>query len=162
APAASAPAAAPSPQSASAPAPAAQARAPQPAAAATNGHAARVFSSPLARRLAKDSGIDIAMIPGSGPHERVLAPQRRAARSGRGRRRARGGPGPAPFRPPSDDKIRALFEAGSYEIVPHDSMRKAIARRIAEAKATIPHFYLTSVCNVDRLLTAREDVNATA
>jgi pyruvate dehydrogenase E2 component (dihydrolipoamide acetyltransferase) len=160
------PASVPAPQTKPAAAPAAapipQARAPQPTPASANGHAARVFSSPLARRLAKDSGIDIAMVQGSGPHGRVVARDVEAAKSGGVALRAPSAPGPAAFRPPSDDKIRALFEAGSYEVVPHDSMRKAIARRIAEAKATIPHFYLTSVCNIDRLLTAREDVNATA
>jgi pyruvate dehydrogenase E2 component (dihydrolipoamide acetyltransferase) len=69
---------------------------------------------------------------------------------------------PLPFQAPSDDKIRALFESGSYEVVPHDTMRKVIARRISEAKLTIPHFYLTVSCTIDRLLAAREDVNATA
>jgi pyruvate dehydrogenase E2 component (dihydrolipoamide acetyltransferase) len=161
-PAAAAPPPQAKPASTPAGAPTAQARAPQPAPAPTNGHAARVFSSPLARRLAKDSGIDITLIQGSGPHGRVVARDVEAAKSGGVALRAPGAPGPAAFRPPSDDKIRALFEPGSYEVVPHDSMRKAIARRIAEAKATIPHFYLTSVCNIDRLLTAREDVNATA
>jgi pyruvate dehydrogenase E2 component (dihydrolipoamide acetyltransferase) len=129
----------------------------------TNGHA-RVFSSPLARRLAKEIGIDVARIQGTGPHGRVVARDVEAARSGGAALRAPGAPGvtPLPFQAPSDDKIRALFEPGSYEVVPHDTMRKVIARRISEAKLTIPHFYLTVSCTIDRLLAAREDVNATA
>ena len=63
---------------------------------------------------------------------------------------------------PSDDKIRALFEPGSYEVVPHDNMRKIIAQRLIEAKQTIPHFYLTIDCNIGKLLAAREEINAAA
>jgi len=62
----------------------------------------------------------------------------------------------------SDDVIRKLFEEGSYEIVPHDSMRKTIARRLVEAKATIPHFYLTVDCRIDKLLALRAEINAAA
>ncbi len=67
-----------------------------------------------------------------------------------------------PIQPPSDDKIRALFEPGSYEVVPHDNMRRIIARRLVEAKQTIPHFYLTISCTIDKLLAAREDINTVA
>ena len=132
-------------------------------AAASNGHA-RVFSSPLARRLARDSGIDVSRIQGTGPHGRVVARDVEAAKSGGTALRAPGAPAgaPLPFQAPSDDKIRALFEPGSYEVVPHDTMRKVIARRISEAKLTIPHFYLTTTCTIDRLLSAREDINTTA
>ena len=68
----------------------------------------------------------------------------------------------APVQAPSDDKIRALFEPGSYEVVPHDNIRKVIARRLVEAKQTIPHFYLTLDCDIGRLLAAREEINAAA
>jgi pyruvate dehydrogenase E2 component (dihydrolipoamide acetyltransferase) len=131
----------------------------------TNG-AGRVFSSPLARRLAKEAGIDVARVQGSGPHGRVIARDIEAAKSGKGLK-----PAAAPAAataapplalPPSDDKIAALFEPGSYEVVPHDNMRKIIARRLVEAKQTIPHFYLTVDCNLDRLLAAREEINAAA
>jgi pyruvate dehydrogenase E2 component (dihydrolipoamide acetyltransferase) len=127
---------------------------------ASNG--ARVFSSPLARRLAKDSGIDIARIQGTGPHGRVVARDVETAKSGGAALRSPGAPTPLPIQAPSDEKIRALFEPGSYDVVPHDTMRKVIARRISEAKLTIPHFYLTVSCTIDRLLAAREDVNVTA
>jgi pyruvate dehydrogenase E2 component (dihydrolipoamide acetyltransferase) len=180
--AATAAAAAGAKPSATSPAPASSAATPtpQPAAAApqaavttearstpspaTNGQAGRVFSSPLARRLARESSVDIARIQGSGPHGRVVARDVVATKSGGAALRTPAAPGvtPVPIQPPSDDKIRALFEPGSYEVVPHDTMRKVIARRISEAKLTIPHFYLTTTCTVDRLLAAREDINATA
>ena len=62
----------------------------------------------------------------------------------------------------SDQQIRALFEPGSYELVPHDGMRRIIARRLIAARQTIPHFYLTIDCNIGKLLAAREEINAVA
>jgi pyruvate dehydrogenase E2 component (dihydrolipoamide acetyltransferase) len=125
----------------------------------------RVFSSPLARRLAKEAGIDLARIQGSGPHSRVIARDVEAARSGRGIK-APAAPASAAAAPVvqalADEKIIALFEPGSYDAVPHDSIRKVIARRLLEAKLTIPHFYLTLDCNIDKLLAAREEINAAA
>jgi len=126
----------------------------------------RVFSSPLARRLAKEAGIDLARVQGSGPHGRVIARDVEAAKSGRGLA------APAAASPvgavaltvqtPADEKIRALFEPGSYDAVPHDNIRKVIARRLVEAKLTIPHFYLTLECNIGKLVAAREEINAAA
>jgi pyruvate dehydrogenase E2 component (dihydrolipoamide acetyltransferase) len=138
-----------------------EAAAPQPR---TNGHG-RIFASPLARRLARDAGIDIAMIAGTGPHGRVVARDVSTAKAGGVALRAPAGApasAPLPIQPPSDDKIRALFDPGSYEVVPHDNMRKIIARRLVEAKQTIPHFYLTINCTIDKLLAAREDINTVA
>ena len=126
----------------------------------------RVFSSPLARRLARDAGIDLARVQGSGPHGRIIARDVEAAKSGKGlvAPAAAIAPAAAPLavQVPADDKIRALFEPGSYEVVPHDNIRKVIARRLLEAKLTIPHFYLTVDCNIDKLLAAREEINAAA
>jgi pyruvate dehydrogenase E2 component (dihydrolipoamide acetyltransferase) len=124
----------------------------------------RIFSSPLARRLAKDAGIDLGRIQGSGPHGRVIARDVEAAKSGKGLVAPAAAPAaaPPPIQAPSDDKIRALFEPGSYEAVPHDNIRKIIARRLVEAKQTIPHFYLTLDCNIGKLLAAREEINAAA
>jgi pyruvate dehydrogenase E2 component (dihydrolipoamide acetyltransferase) len=122
----------------------------------------RVFSSPLARRLAREAGIDLARIQGSGPHGRVIARDVEAAKSGRGIV-APAAPMAAPAAQGlADEKILALFEPGSYEVVSHDSIRKVIARRLLEAKLTIPHFYLTLDCNIDKLLGAREEINAAA
>ena len=131
---------------------------------------ARIFSSPLARRLAKEAGLDIARIQGSGPHGRVIARDIDAAKSGKG---LKAGPAaaPAPGASPAavqmaaalgDDKIRALYADGSYDIVPHDNMRKVIAQRLTQSTQTVPHFYLTVDCNIGKLTTAREEINAQA
>jgi pyruvate dehydrogenase E2 component (dihydrolipoamide acetyltransferase) len=123
----------------------------------------RVFSSPLARRLAKEAGIDLARIQGSGPHGRVIAHDVELAKSGRGVTAPAAAPATAPpVQAPADEKILALFEPGSYEAVPHDNVRRVIARRLLEAKLTIPHFYLTLDCNIGKLLAAREEINAAA
>jgi pyruvate dehydrogenase E2 component (dihydrolipoyllysine-residue acetyltransferase) len=123
----------------------------------------RVFSSPLARRLAKAAGIDLGRIQGSGPHGRVIAHDVELAKSGRGVTAPAAAPAAAPpVQAPADEKILALFEPGSYEAVPHDNVRKVIARRLLEAKLTIPHFYLALDCNIGKLLAAREEINAAA
>jgi pyruvate dehydrogenase E2 component (dihydrolipoyllysine-residue acetyltransferase) len=128
----------------------------------SNGHG-RIFASPLARRLAKESGIDIARIAGSGPHGRVIARDVEQAKAGGGLRAPAAAAAGAPaVQAPSDEKIRALFQPGSYDVVPHDNMRKIIAQRLVQAKSTIPHFYLTVTCTIDKLLAAREDINSTA
>jgi pyruvate dehydrogenase E2 component (dihydrolipoamide acetyltransferase) len=143
------------PPAPSAAAPAAQAR-------HSESGARRVFASPLARRLAREAGLDIAQISGTGPHGRVIAADVEAARKG-APPRAAATPVAAAMAPAfSDDKIRALFEPGSYEAVPHDTMRKVIAQRLTLAKQTIPHYYLTIDCDIGRLLAAREEINAAA
>ncbi len=156
APAAPAPAQAP----AAAPAPTPQAAA---APAKTNGHA-RIFSSPLARRLAREAGIDIARIDGSGPHGRIVARDVEGAKSGKGLKAPAAAPGAAPAIAPamSDKQILSLFEEGSYEIVPHDGMRRTIAQRLTAATQSVPTFYLTIDCDIGRLLDAREQINAAA
>jgi len=162
APAAAKPAPAPAP-AAKAPPPPTAAPAPQAAPAAqANGHG-RIFSSPLARRLAKEAGIDLARITGSGPHGRVIARDVEGAKSGKGLKAPAAAPG-APSIAPSmtDQQILALFEPGSYEIVPHDGMRRTIAQRLTAATQTIPTFYLTIDCDIGRLLDAREQINASA
>ena len=62
----------------------------------------------------------------------------------------------------SDKQILALFEPGSYEVVPHDGMRRTIAQRLTASMQTVPHFYLTMDCDIGRLLAAREEINASA
>jgi pyruvate dehydrogenase E2 component (dihydrolipoamide acetyltransferase) len=157
------PAAAPAPKAAApaaAPAPAPQAAAPAPQ---INGHA-RIFSSPLARRLAKESGIELARISGSGPHGRIVARDVEDAKSGKGLKAPAAAPAGAPSIAPSmsDKQILALFEPGSYEIVPHDGMRRTIAQRLTASVQTVPHFYLTMDCDIGKLLEAREEINASA
>jgi len=128
--------------------------------------AGRNFSSPLARRLAKEAGIEIGRIQGSGPHGRVIARDIAAAREGRGLRAPAAAPAgsPAPMIAPAmtDQQIRALYADGSYEVLPHDGMRRTIAARLTASVQTIPHFYLTVDCDIGKLLEAREEINATA
>ncbi|CDX22172.1 Dihydrolipoyllysine-residue acetyltransferase component of pyruvate dehydrogenase complex [Mesorhizobium sp. SOD10] len=155
---------------------AAAAAAPAPAKAepgpAANGHAAgdRVFASPLARRIAKDAGVDVTALTGSGPHGRVVkvdveaaiaSGSAKAAPTAKAPAGAPSAPAPA-AKPMSDDQVLKLFAEGSYELVPHDNMRKTIARRLVEAKSTIPHFYLTLDCELDALLALRTQLNAAA
>jgi pyruvate dehydrogenase E2 component (dihydrolipoamide acetyltransferase) len=145
----------------------AQSAAAAPKAAADGAHGSgRVFASPLARRLAKDAGIDVTRVQGTGPHGRVIARDVEAAKSGGGLKAPSAAPGaaPAPTIAPSmsDQQIRALYEDGSYEVIPHDGMRRTIAQRLTASVQTIPHFYLTIDCNIGKLLDAREEINTAA
>jgi pyruvate dehydrogenase E2 component (dihydrolipoamide acetyltransferase) len=164
-PAAAAPAPAAAPAAKAAATGPTQAAAPQAAASASqaNGHA-RVFSSPLARRLAKEAGIDLSRINGSGPHGRVVARDVEGAKSGKGLKAPAAAPAAGPGLAPgmSDKQILALFEEGSYEVVPHDGMRRTIAQRLTASVQTVPVFYLTMDCDIGKLLVAREEINAAA
>ena len=166
APKAAAPAAAPAPAAASAPAK--PAAAPAAAAASVPSNGARVFSSPLARRLAKDAGIDLSRVTGSGPHGRVVARDIDQAKSGKGLKPAASAGAPAAGTGAvgapamSDQQILALYEEGGYESVPHDSMRRTIAQRLTAATNSMPTFYLTIDCDLGKLNAAREEINAAA
>jgi pyruvate dehydrogenase E2 component (dihydrolipoamide acetyltransferase) len=134
-------------------------------AAARNGGEARIFASPLARRLARDNAIDLSAVTGSGPHGRVVKRDiDEALEKGVARAPEKVAPAAAPPAPGAmpDEQIRALFPEGSYEVVPHDSMRKTIARRIVQAKTTIPHYYLTLDCHIGELLSLRKQLNDAA
>jgi len=139
--------------------------APRPEEARSTG-SNRVFSSPLARRLAKESGVDLNRVQGSGPHGRVIARDIDAAKSGKGLRAASAAPAgahSAPIVPSmSDAQIRSLYEDGSYEFVPHDGMRRTIAQRLTASTQTVPHFYLTMDCDIGKLMSAREEINVSA
>ena len=101
---------------------------------------------------------------GSGPHGRVIARDIEQAKSGKGLRAPAGAPaGGATIAPAmSDAQIRSLYEDGSYELVPHDGMRRTIAQRLTASVQTIPHFYETMDCDIGRLMAAREEINAAA
>jgi pyruvate dehydrogenase E2 component (dihydrolipoamide acetyltransferase) len=146
------------PAATSAPAPAAA----MPAAAS----GAKIFSSPLARRLAKEAGLDLSRVTGSGPHGRVVARDIEDAKSGKGVTKPAAAAAPAASAPVaasmSDKQILGLYEEGSYDFAPHDQMRKIIAQRLTASTQTVPHFYLTMDCDIGRLLTAREEINAAA
>ena len=169
------PATAPAPSTATAAAPQARAPAPLPPVASAprlastadpvraNGHGNRIFSSPLARRLAKEAGIALDRIQGSGPHGRVIARDVEAAKSGQGLRAPAAPVSTLSIAPTlSDQQVRALYEEGSYDFVPHDGMRRTIAQRLTASTQTIPHFYLTIDCDIGKLVAAREEINATA
>jgi pyruvate dehydrogenase E2 component (dihydrolipoamide acetyltransferase) len=133
--------------------------------AQANGHGTnRIFSSPLARRLAKESEIDLSRVEGSGPHGRIIARDVETAKAGGSLKAPGAAPGHAPAIAPSlsDQQIRALYEDGSYEVIPHDGMRRTIAQRLTASIQTIPHFYLTIDCNIGKLMDAREEINAAA
>jgi pyruvate dehydrogenase E2 component (dihydrolipoamide acetyltransferase) len=130
----------------------------------------RIFASPLARRLARDRGIDLTTITGSGPHGRIVKAdvERAAARGPQEFVEAEGGREvvsarvQAPATALTDKQILALYEPGTYELVPHDTMRHFIAERLTLAKQTIPHYYLTIECQLDALLAARARMNEMA
>jgi pyruvate dehydrogenase E2 component (dihydrolipoamide acetyltransferase) len=110
--------------------------------------------TPLARRLAGEAGIDLTGIAPSGPHGRIVARDVETAVEARAGRLARGPAAPSP------DRIKTLYEPGSYEEIPLDSMRRTIAARLIEATQTIPHFYLSADVAMERLNAVREEANA--
>jgi pyruvate dehydrogenase E2 component (dihydrolipoamide acetyltransferase) len=126
------------------------------------------LASPLARRLAREAGIELAAINGTGPHGRVVKSDVEAVKSGKAPLKAAPAAAPAPAAGAAlatgmtKQQVLALYEEGSYELVPNDGMRKTVAARLTEAKQTIPHFYLTLDCRIDALMAAREQINAVA
>jgi pyruvate dehydrogenase E2 component (dihydrolipoamide acetyltransferase) len=121
----------------------------------------RVFASPLARRLAGERGIELSAVKGSGPHGRIVKADIESAKPGAPKAApVSAAAGAAPSM--SDAQVMKLFEEGSYDLVPHDNIRKIIAKRLVEAKTTIPHFYLTLDCEIDALLALRSEINAAA
>jgi pyruvate dehydrogenase E2 component (dihydrolipoamide acetyltransferase) len=115
--------------------------------------------TPLARRLAAETGIDVSRIAASGPHGRIVARDVEAAiASGAGRGAL------VPLRPSglSADRIKAMYAPGTYDEMPLDTMRSTIATRLVEAKQTVPHFYLSADVTIERLNEVREEANAAA
>ena len=119
----------------------------------------RIFASPLARRLAAEAGLDLASLKGSGPHGRIVKRDIETAIAA--------GPvtaGPASKAAPTQAAMISTDLAGPapYEVVPLNTMRKTIARRLSEAKSTVPHFYLSVDIELDQLLEARKALNTAA
>jgi len=145
-----APSAAPAPTAAPAPAPR----------SSGNGHAEgeeRIFASPLARRMAKQAGIDLSALKGSGPNGRIVKADIEAAHKGAPAARPQAA-APAPAAAPAARPAAPI--TAPHQLVPNNSIRKVVARRMAEAKATIPHFYASIDIELDALLKLRSDLNA--
>jgi pyruvate dehydrogenase E2 component (dihydrolipoamide acetyltransferase) len=166
--------------SAAKPAAATATAAPAPAAGPApqrNGHDAapvaasgeRIFVSPLAKRMAQQAGIDLSSLKGSGPNGRIVKVDIEAAQA-RGPAAppapapvsapAAAVPAPAPVVAPAAPKAPAPAITAPHTLVPHSTMRKVIARRLTEAKQTVPHFYVSTDIELDALLKLRADLNA--
>ncbi|MFY7853281.1 MAG: pyruvate dehydrogenase complex dihydrolipoamide acetyltransferase [Brevundimonas sp.] len=132
---------------------------PSPSSPSTDAAGGRVFASPLARRLARDAGLDLSAIKGTGPHGRVVRADVEAAIKGGGAK-----PASASVATGEPRKVQSLEQMGiapgSYDLVPLDGMRKAIARRMTESFRDVPHFPLSIDCELDALLAARTKINA--
>ena len=161
---------APKAEASKAEAPKADAPAPKPAAA---DHGERVFATPLARRMAEQAGIDLAGVTGSGPNGRIVKSDIEAA-AGKPKQAAAPAAAPAEAAAPkaaptaaaapaaaalTKERVVALAGNIPYTEIPNTSMRKVIAKRLTEAKQTVPHFYLTVECEIDQLLKIRAELN---
>lgn len=141
--------------------------APAPSTPAPVADGKRVFSSPLARRLAKEAGLDLSAVTGTGPHGRVVkADVEKAAAGGAKAAPAAAQSGAAPAltlaKGPSDDATLKLFAEGSYELLPHDGMRKTIAARLTESTQTVPSYTVSMDCELDALMALRAEINKSA
>ncbi len=131
----------------------------------------RVFASPLARRMAKQACIDLSALKGSGPNGRIVRADIEAAQQGGAVVPAPVAPVPvvalpttaplaaAPAAAPRPVASAAVVLTAPHRIVPHTSIRKVIARRLTEAKQTVPHFYVSMDIELDALLRLRADLN---
>ena len=145
-------------------APAASAPTPQKAAALESSRGPRVFASPLARRIAEQSGVDLAAIKGSGPHGRIIKRDVEGRPGGAAAPRPAATPAAAPASRGEPRQVLSLeqmgIRPGSYDLVPLDGMRKVIAKRLTDSFRDIPHFPLNVDLEIDRLLEARQKINA--
>jgi pyruvate dehydrogenase E2 component (dihydrolipoamide acetyltransferase) len=118
----------------------------------------RLFVSPLAKRLAAEAGLALAGITGSGPHGRVVKADVLAALQQQSQAPAKNQPAPA-AKSAAAPTSAELFGLPEFRLEPHTTMRRVIARRLSESKQTVPHFYLTVDCVLDRLLSLRQEIN---
>jgi pyruvate dehydrogenase E2 component (dihydrolipoyllysine-residue acetyltransferase) len=121
----------------------------------------RIFASPLARRIAKDKGIDLAAVTGSGPHGRIVKADVESAKPGAAKAPAPGAAAPKTAMPTGPDaaQVIKMYEGRDYEEIALDGMRKTVAARLTEATQTIPHFYLRRDIQIDALLSFRSQIN---
>ncbi|HTE72850.1 MAG TPA: dihydrolipoamide acetyltransferase family protein, partial [Actinomycetes bacterium] len=128
----------------------------QPAETANGHRSGRVFASPLARRLAKEAGLAVEQIAGTGPHGRIVRRDvEQAAKVGTGTAAAETRPAAAGATGPA----AGLRDPAGWRDVPHTKLRRLVAERLAESKTTAPHFYLRDTVPVDRLLALRAELN---
>jgi pyruvate dehydrogenase E2 component (dihydrolipoamide acetyltransferase) len=131
---------------------------------------ARVFASPLARRIAREKGLDLGAVKGSGPHGRIVRADVEGAQPGAAKpataqvAEAPKAAAPAPAAAamptgPAAETVLKMYADRAYEEVPLDGMRRTIAARLTEAKQTIPHFYLRREVRLDALMAFRETLN---
>ncbi len=126
---------------------------------------ARVFASPLARRIAKDKGVDLAAVKGSGPHGRIVRADVEGAKPGAAAPVVMAAPAAAPVAKAAmptgmaAETVMKMYADRDYVEVPLDGMRRTIAARLTEAKQTIPHFYLRREVRLDALMSFREQLN---
>ena len=166
------PAAAAAPAAAPAPAAAAVAEPGTPGLPRGEGLGVRVFASPLARRIAKEKGVDLGAVKGSGPHGRIVRADVEGAQPGAATPAvvvaATAAPVPVEVKLASAAAVPAgmatetvlkMYADRQYEEVPLDGMRRTIAARLTEAKQTIPHFYLRREVRLDALMAFREQLN---
>jgi pyruvate dehydrogenase E2 component (dihydrolipoamide acetyltransferase) len=113
----------------------------------------RIWASPIVRKMAKEQGIELRGVIGSGPLGRIVRRDLESLVASGAAVTASAPTAPTPVR------SAAAVASAVYVEIPHSSMRRAIARRLTESKSTVPHFYLKADCNVDKLLQARSDVN---
>lgn len=119
---------------------------PSPAHSLANSEQNRVFASPLAKRIAQLENIDLSTISGTGPHGRIIKADVLNAESS-----------PQPIAKAACSTFGRNPQ--EFSLTPLSQMRKVIAKRLVESKQTIPHFYLTIDCNIDKLLSLREEMN---
>lgn len=157
-----APAKTATPTAAAAPVAAAPAAAPAPSAPKAAG-GARVFASPLARRIAAEKGLDLTQVAGSGPHGRIVKADVEGAKPVAAAPVAPAASAPAATASmptgASADTVKKIYADRVYEEVPLDGMRRTIAARLTEAKQTIPHFYLRRDVKLDALMAFRAQLN---
>jgi pyruvate dehydrogenase E2 component (dihydrolipoamide acetyltransferase) len=114
-------------------------------------------ATPLARRLAKEAGVSLALINGSGPRGRITSADVQKAPSSKPAAQQA-----ALATSTGSDSIKAMYAQGSYDVQPLDGMRRTVAQRLTQSKQTVPHFYLSATCTIDQLLAVRERLNAHA
>lgn len=123
----------------------------------------RIFATPLARRIAADKGIDLTSIKGTGPRGRIVKADLEGSNAGASTSASQT-TSAAPSAPSAgiDAKKQADLLGMEYEMIPNNNIKKVTARRLTEAKQTVPHFYLTVDCVLDNLLAARKEMNEAA